>query len=215
MANSPSADKPDGNPPSDEYRTVSEPARAEIKVKGSRFIGSVGSARSVEEAEEFIGRISSEFHDATHNCFAYKVGLGQEIKKRYSDHGEPSGTAGLPIMNSIESCGLTNLAVVVTRYFGGTKLGTGNLARAYAAAAEEVLNQSKTITKILFGEISLSVPADMVSSVYHLVSNFNAKVSEEIYSPDANFKLQIRLSYIERFKKALTESTNGRAKYFN
>ncbi|MBD3234123.1 MAG: YigZ family protein [candidate division Zixibacteria bacterium] len=215
MAKSPATDKSDGNPPSDEYRTVSEPARAEIKVKGSRFIGSVESVRSVEDAEEFIGRISSEFHDATHNCFAYKVGIGKEIKNRYSDQGEPSGTAGSTIMNSIESSGLTNVAIVITRYFGGTKLGTGNLARAYAAAADEVLCQCKTVTRILFSEISLSVPADMVSSVYHLAGNFYARVTEEIYSPDANFKLQIRLSYIERFKRALTESTNGKVEFYN
>lgn len=201
--------------PEDEYRTVEGPTCHEIKVRGSRFIATVDYADTPNAAEDFIATIARKYHDATHNCFAYRVGIGNKIIERYSDHGEPSGTAGIPIMNSIKSQHLTNMVLVVTRYFGGTKLGTGNLARAYAQSASEVLIQAKLVTKILTGRVQFTAPIQSVSAIYHQVNVFKAKMLNEIYGAEGNFTVLLRLSAIELFKTALVEATNGKVEFID
>ncbi|MBD3170592.1 MAG: DUF1949 domain-containing protein [candidate division Zixibacteria bacterium] len=198
---------------SDEYKTIRGFKRAEIKVKGSRFIASVECTESMADVEKFIAAINGEFHDATHNCYAYRYGRGVELNEHYNDHGEPSGTAGIPILNAIKSKELTNTTIVVTRYFGGTKLGTGNLARAYSASATEVLTDKNIIMKIVTAEIKLVTPADTVSAVYHNLNNYKGRVLSEIYNPDAEFRVEVRESVVEDFKSALIEATNGRVNF--
>ncbi len=198
---------------SDEFLTVSKFKREEIKVKGSHFIASMNCAESRTQAEEFLIKISKEFYDATHNCYAYRVGMGKGLIERYGDQGEPSGTAGLPILNAIKSKELTNTIVVVTRYFGGTKLGTGNLARAYNSAAEKVLSNSEIITKIIRKEIRLTAPAEMVSIIYHNTHSFGGKIIVENYNPNGDYVISLRLSKIKSFKEQIIEATNGKAKF--
>ncbi|MCK4606997.1 MAG: YigZ family protein, partial [candidate division Zixibacteria bacterium] len=115
----------------DQYYEIAGPARIEIKRKGSRFIAETGAVSSVEEAHEQLETVRSREHAATHHCYAYRVGIADEARFKYSDDGEPGGTAGRPIYDVICGCEVTNALLVVTRYFGGTKLGTGGLARAY------------------------------------------------------------------------------------
>ena len=135
----------------DSYKEVSARELAEIKIKGSRFIGEVVPASSIEDAEAALGQIRKREYNATHHCWAYRLGVKGDLF-RYSDDGEPSGTAGQPILRHIDGLGITNILVVVTRYYGGTKLGTGGLIRAYGEAARLVLEKSVIEEKILRDE---------------------------------------------------------------
>src|SRR2546428_3575544 len=144
----------------DSFLTIAKALRApELKVKGSRFIADIVPAVSKEEVEKTLRVIRKEFHDATHHCFAYRLGIGSTLT-RAADDGEPSGTAGKPILFVLTTNKLTNVLLVVTRYFGGTKLGTGPLARAYAEAAQQALSLSKIIRVHLTDTLSLQVPYD-------------------------------------------------------
>jgi putative IMPACT (imprinted ancient) family translation regulator len=105
------------NSSSDIFLQIKEPRRAELKVKGSRFIASAGRVTNDEEIKQFLDTIAKQFHDATHHCYAWRIGFGKSMKYRYADNGEPSSTAGLPIFRAIEACNLSNVIVVVTRYF--------------------------------------------------------------------------------------------------
>jgi uncharacterized YigZ family protein len=121
------------------YPIPARAARVEIGVVNSRFIASAGPAFSVEEAREFIARVKAEFPDASHHVPVYLVGYGASVTAHCSDAGEPSGTAGRPALAVLQGSGLGDVVVVVTRYFGGTKLGTGGLVRAYSDAVRSVL----------------------------------------------------------------------------
>lgn len=138
----------------DIYYSIEARVRDETKVKGSRFIATVSPANSKWEAIAFIDTIKAEFFDATHNCWAYRIGY-EGLEYRSSDDGEPSGSAGKPILFAIQKHDLTDIAVVVTRYFGGTKLGIGPLARAYTDSTNNVLNQCKK--KPVFRTVTLKI----------------------------------------------------------
>lgn len=125
------------------YRVLLEGKSAEVELKKSRFIANVSKAETVEEAEEFINKIKKQYYDARHNCYAYVIGKDASQVK-YSDDGEPSQTGGMPIYNILKESGVRNAVIVVTRYFGGTLLGTGPLARMYSDAANEGLKASLT-----------------------------------------------------------------------
>ena len=142
-------------PVTKEFKTIMAEVSGEIVIKGSRFIAHATPVSVQSAAAEFIASISQRFHDATHNCFAWKIGLSDAAVFRFSDAGEPSGAAGRPILQAAETRDLTNLAVVVTRYFGGTKLGTGGLIRAYSAATLAALEQAEII--ISYPEITVTL----------------------------------------------------------
>ena len=126
------------------YKTLLQEASDEVIINKSRFIGYAAPVKTVEEALSFLDRIRTKHKDATHNCYAYIIGSNMGIM-RYSDDGEPGGTAGLPIIEVLKARGVTNCCVVVTRYFGGTLLGTGGLVRAYQSSASEVVNASNLV----------------------------------------------------------------------
>ena len=129
---------PESMSPTVEFTSVAKEFRHEYIVDKSRFITTIYPCTTEEEAQAFIGRINKEFWDATHNCTAYALGPKQE-QQRSSDNGEPSGTAGKPMLEVLKKTGITNVAVVVTRYFGGIKLGAGGLIRAYSHSVAETL----------------------------------------------------------------------------
>ncbi|MNS32385.1 IMPACT family member YigZ [compost metagenome] len=138
------------------YRTVREPGSKEIVIKKSRFIGHIIPAQTKSEAIAFIEQVKKEHWNATHNCFAYMIGERDEIQKQ-SDDGEPSGTAGKPILEVIRSQGLKNVAIVVTRYFGGIMLGAGGLIRAYTDGAVAAIEAGGAITLVLHRQIYVEV----------------------------------------------------------
>lgn len=142
------------------FKTISEDVSAEIVEKKSKFIANIFYVESQEEAEEKIKEVKKKYFDAKHNCFAYSIFSKDGITNRFSDDGEPSGTAGSPMLNILTSKNLSNILVVVTRYFGGILLGTGGLIRAYTSAVQEALNKINIIEK----DIGLEVKFEIVYS---------------------------------------------------
>lgn len=192
----------------DEFRTIRSESRAEAKVHASRFIATALQVTTKPAAEEFIARIRKEFWDATHNCFAYRLGVeGKEF--RFNDDGEPSGSAGKPILTAIEKLELTNVAVVVTRYFGGTKLGVGGLARAYGDAAEHALMKAERITQYVTQTLEATFPHSHIGNVMHVVSKFGARIVETRYDEEIHMTLEVRGSRCEELKTTLVNQTSG------
>lgn len=181
----------------------------ENKVKGSRFIGSASPIHSEEQAAEFIDTIKKEFHDASHNCSAWKIGIGKRQKYRYNDNGEPSGTAGQPILRAIDSMNIANICVVVSRFFGGAKLGTGGLARAYGQTTLALLRAGEPERKFLSDSVEFSVDFDFVNVVHYIVEKFSAELEDSAYAEKVTFRVKIRSSRFPQFKEKLIEATNG------
>jgi uncharacterized YigZ family protein len=153
-------------------RSIEGFTEAGIKEKGSAFTGQAYFMSDSDECIKKLNEIKKEFYDATHHCYCYKLNSGET---KYSDNGEPSGTAGIRILNAIEHFDLTDIMVVVIRYFGGTKLGVGPLGKAYYESAFNVLKSSQIIVKNPFQQISVTTNFDKMGHVFRLLSTFNAK----------------------------------------
>jgi len=194
----------------DSYKTIADSSIAELKEKGSRFIAQAFPVGDRAEAEEIVENVSKKYFDATHNCFAYQIGIGQELISRFNDDGEPSGTAGKPILQAISTRNLTNVIIVVTRYFGGTKLGTGGLVRAYGGAASLALEKAQIVTRYLTSEIKLKYPYEFSNLVARALDHFKGQIVSSDYSQDVVQKIQIRKSLIDEFCNYLTEHSSDR-----
>jgi uncharacterized YigZ family protein len=199
----------------DEFRTVRSQGTAEIKVKGSRFVATVASIGSEGKAKRFIEEISRRHFDATHNCYAYRVGYGDGAFFRFSDAGEPSGTAGRPILEAIEGRGLTNALVVVSRYFGGTKLGTGGLALAYKESALTALDKVGSKRTFQTVELTMSFPYHLTKEVQRLLGKHGARVLGEKYGGKTSLTVSVRKSRSERFREELVILGGGQVKVGN
>lgn len=192
----------------DEFITIASETRAELKVQASRFIAAALPVATRAEAEQFLDRERRTYHDATHHCFAYRLGT-DSTQFRFSDAGEPSGSAGKPILAAIDAQRLTNVIVVVTRYFGGTKLGVGGLVRAYSDAALLVLERAEKVTKYKTTLLEATFPHSHISGVMHVVSTVGAKIVDTTYDEDVHAVLEIRLAKAEELKTALVNKTRG------
>jgi uncharacterized YigZ family protein len=201
------------NSSSDIFLQIKEPRRAELKVKGSRFIASAGRVTNDEEIKQFLDTIAKQFHDATHHCYAWRIGFGKSMKYRYADNGEPSSTAGLPIFRAIEACNLSNVIVVVTRYFGGVKLGTGGLIRAYGKAAADVLKDCEIEKSYLSETLTFKTDFEFVAIVHNIVSTFKATLKDSVYGDKATFTVEIRSTKLKEFKTKLKDGTNGQIEF--
>lgn len=193
------------------YQTVYKPAQAEIVEKKSRFIASVSPAKTEEEAICFIESIKKKYWNASHNCYAYSVEIKSELQ-RCSDDGEPSGTAGKPILEVLSGSKIKNTAIVVTRYFGGTLLGTGGLVRAYCQAAKEGLASSCIITKILGLKLKIETDYKGLGKIQHLLAKKNLKILETIYTEAVEIEVVVPIELVEEIEGAITEGTNAKAK---
>lgn len=194
----------------DFYYTVDTPLRApELKVKGSRFIADITPVYSKEDVEETLSKLRKEFHDASHHCFAYRLGA-DAMHVRAADDGEPVGTAGKPILLVLTARKLTNTLLVVTRYFGGTKLGTGGLARAYAEAAQQAVSMAKIVRIFLTAETTLEVHYEDIPRMERLIHAFGGQIAESTYLESVTLRALIRRSQIEEFQKAVRETFQGR-----
>lgn len=196
----------------DHFKTVARYTRIEIpKIKGSRFIGTVQPVADADEALTFIETLRKEFHNATHNCWAYRLGDAQDF--RFNDDGEPSGTAGKPILQAIVGANLYFTAIVVTRYFGGTKLGTGGLIRAYHEAAAVVIEEAKVVTRKLFARICIHHDFDQINPVMNLVqksTRSGTKILDTRYDSRVHLEVALFQSEAEAFMSQLTEATAGK-----
>jgi uncharacterized YigZ family protein len=186
-----------------------EEVRGEILVVNSRFIASLGPVFSVEEAKAFIARIRHEFPDASHNVPAYLVGCGSSVTAHCSDDGEPSGTAGRPALSVLQGSGLGDVAVVVTRYFGGTKLGTGGLVRAYSDSVRSVLGLVRRAQKIPVQTVMVALPYYLFEQTRLLVTAQHGEVLDQEFAADVTLTVRFPVERMAHFQAALRELSNG------
>ena len=194
-------------------RTVLVPGQGEIVEKKSRFIGEIFPASSLAEAEERLLGIRKRYYDARHHCFAAVVGVPgtpEEIR-RGNDDGEPGGTAGKPMLEGLDGEDLHNTAVVVTRYFGGTLLGTGGLVRAYSAAVKAAIANAVIVTVIRGRKIVYRVSYPDAGKLQYLYAKEGIEKPEIEYGQDVVMTLRMPLKMGERIKKITAETTNGAA----
>lgn len=193
------------------YKTIYENGQGEIVEKKSRFIANVRLAETEEDALAFIEAMRKQYWDASHNCFAYVIGEHRECV-RCSDDGEPGGTAGRPMLDVLLGEELYNTAVVVTRYFGGTLLGTGGLVRAYSQAVKAGLADSKVIEKQLGVLLRVCTDYSGVGKVQYQAGERGIPVIDGEYTEVVNLKILVPVQQLEAFQQDITQATNGRAR---
>lgn len=191
------------------YKTVYRGGTAEIVEKKSRFIAHSAHVESEEEALAFIEQIKKQYWDARHNCHAFSVGVTNETA-RCSDDGEPAQTAGKPMLDVLMGQQLKNTVVVVTRYFGGTLLGTGGLVRAYSAAVQEGLKESLIIEKFLCCRVRMSMDYTMLGKMQYLAAKLNLMILDTLYTEGVEMQLLVPDTQYAAFIKEVTEASNGK-----
>ncbi len=195
---------------SKDYKTLFEYGEAEDIINKSRFIGYAKPVNSEEEAIEFIEKIKKKHKDATHNVPAYVIGLNNEIQ-RYSDDGEPSGTAGVPILDMLKKEEIKNTVVVVTRYFGGIKLGTGGLVRAYTKAAKLAINEAKVVEKAFYKLFLIRLDYTLHGKVQNEIMNSEHIIKDTVYDDKVNMYVYCRPSDIDFFLNTIINLTSDKA----
>ncbi len=193
----------------DGYFTLGEPAEVETKVLRSRFIALASPANDEQSARLFISEVRKRFHDSRHVCHGWRLGLEPGTLENRNDDGEPSGTAGEPILVAIRRSELTNVVVAVVRYFGGIKLGTGGLARAYGGAADMVLQIAAPVEVLLGRQFDLPFPYPRRKTVQYLLEQHKGRIIREEYGAEIDWRIWLPHSTWKNFSKALTEATAG------
>lgn len=192
------------------YRIPSGRHRIETEVAHSRFITTVGHATQVEEAKAFIGAIRAEMPDASHHVYAYCVGYGKSVIEGMSDDGEPAGTSGPPTLAVLRGYDIGDVVLVTTRYFGGTKLGTGGLVRAYTEAAHIALNSLPTELKIEKCLMGIEMPYSLYKSIRRLIEAHQGIVEDETFAVDVTLIVTLPLQELPALRVALSDASAGR-----
>lgn len=194
------------------YRVLLSGGEGEIVEKKSRFIATVRKVESEEEAVAFIEEMKKKYWDARHNCSAFVIGSRAELT-RCSDDGEPSGTAGRPMLEVLLGEEIRNIAVVVTRYFGGVLLGTGGLVRAYTQAVKAGLANCSTGSMVHGYDILLNTDYNSIGKVLYLLGQYGLEPVDSDYGVDVTLQIRLAAEVAERLKKELTEATSGRINF--
>jgi uncharacterized YigZ family protein len=192
----------------DTYHTIARRSTVETKIRGSRFHADAVPVEDRTAAEAVLEETRKRFYDATHHCYAYRLGPGGEAY-RIHDDGEPGNSAGRPILAAIDHHSLTNVIVVVTRWFGGTKLGVGGLVRAYGEAAAGALTAAGSLTCYLTTECSIRFPHAHISTVMRMCSAREVKILATGYDEHVQMRLEVRRGGLERLTADLIEATHG------
>lgn len=179
-----------------------------IKIKGSSFLGFAIKCKTQEDVNNNLTEMRKKYYDATHHCYAYKLETGEE---KYSDDGEPSGTAGIRILNSINHFSLTDLLIVVVRYFGGTKLGVGPLGKAYGETSLKLLKETDIIELTKFQRIILSFPYDETSTIHYLINKFNCQKIKNEFNQSPLIACLVEPHLLNSIQEELIEKTSGKA----
>lgn len=195
-----------------DYKTLKQSASDEFIVNKSRFIGYASPCQTEEEALSFLRSIREKHRDATHNCYAYVIGENAGIM-RYSDDGEPGGTAGLPMMEVLKNRQVVNCCAVVTRYFGGVLLGAGGLVRAYTKGCAMALNAAQVVRMVLSQKILLDVPYPLWDRVNHSLKTLPVILEDTQFGASVEATLLIRSQDMERVGQFLTAITDARAEW--
>jgi uncharacterized YigZ family protein len=197
--------------PTDRYPVPAATHRVEQVIQRSRFVTTLGRVESTDEAAGFVRRVSAEFADATHNCWAYVVGPpGSTGRVGMSDAGEPHGTAGRPMLTVLLHGGVGDVAAVVTRYYGGTKLGTGGLVRAYSGCVQQALASLPTAERVTYVPLAVTVDYAAVTVVQQLLAAHEAVVDAETYSAEATYRVRVPEGHAAAFRAAVLDATRGR-----
>jgi uncharacterized YigZ family protein len=190
---------------SDHYRTLAAPVEFRHKIERSEFLGIAFPASQDEAFFAELHRIGKKHFDATHHCWAFRLFAGGETRQRSSDAGEPSGTAGKPILAALEGADVHDVGVVVVRWYGGVKLGTGGLARAYRETAAETLRIAPLADRFIYARYEVIVPYEMLSVVYRLVAPPDIVLIGENFGDENVFGFDVRISVAGSFERMLTE----------
>ncbi len=193
------------------YKTILKPfGEEEIKIKNSKFISHIFPIDSIDDFKTIHSKLKKRYHDSTHICFALRLLENDEEYSRYNDDGEPSGTAGLPILNEIRRKELFFVALFVIRYYGGIKLGTGGLLRAYSESARKVIKSAGIIEKEIYKKMILEFDYDKTGVIMGIVNREKLKILKNYYSDYKNIiELNIPLSKYENLKEVFISSTSG------
>lgn len=191
---------------SEGFNTITVFGEHKLKEKASLFISQVYHIDSAEEAAEYLDKVRRQYYDATHHCYAYRLVSGDF---RYSDDGEPNGTAGIRIFSAIEHFELVNVLVVVIRYFGGTKLGVGPLGKVYYSSAFDLLSESCIVHKQIFTKVTIGYSFSQTGQVHHVLSSFDVKITGTRYEDNSLMDLLIQQKDIEALKSSLTDALKG------
>lgn len=191
------------------FKTVSSSAETLLIEKKSKFIANVMPVTSEEDALNFLAGIRKKYSDATHNVYAYIIDENNIF--RYSDDGEPGGTAGMPVLDTIRKEGLVDVIVVVTRYFGGTLLGTGGLVHAYGASAKQGLFEAGIVTRTLCNIVEIKTDYSLVGKIQYKIASSNYILEDTIYDNDVTFKICCKIADTENLIKEIIDLTNARA----
>ena len=192
------------------YKTLHELGMDEIIIEKSTFIGYAKPIKTEEEAIEFVNEIKKKHKDATHNVWAYTVGKTMNIQ-RYSDDGEPQGTAGIPTLEVIKKEDLRDVVVVVTRYFGGVKLGAGGLVRAYTKGAKIGIDAAKVIEKVMYKEVRIKIDYNQLGKVQNEIMNMNYFVKDTIYEDNVEIIVYSRLEEVKVLTDKMIDITSATA----
>jgi len=189
--------------------TVDNFAEVTHKEKSSVFIGQVYHCETENEAANILAPIKKKYYDATHHCIAFKL-ITEQFK--YSDDGEPNGTAGIRILNAIKHFNLINVIVVLIRYYGGTKLGVGPLGKAYYTSVYNVLEEAKKVEKVLFQKVIIRADFKYISHIHRILSNHNATIENSVYKEKVIFECYIMPSELGKITFQLTDISKGEIK---
>jgi uncharacterized YigZ family protein len=201
----------DGVEPGDVAFSLERPGRFELTVKDSRFIGFASPAASAEAADHWAGSIAIQYRDATHTCWAWRIGTGDRSRFRTNDAGEPSGTAGRPILEAMDRRGLSDTVCAVVRYFGGRKLGTGGLARAYGECAGGTLDAGGRIERVIQTVFRVRFGCEWTGRVMAVIRRHRATVEKRDIQIETEMTVLVRSSRAETFRRELADATSGKA----
>ena len=190
-----------------EYITLSKEAEVSFIEKKSEFIGHAAPVKTEEEAMEYINKIRKKYGDATHNCYAYVLANGSA---RYSDDGEPQGTAGVPILSVIQKGGFTDAVIVVTRYFGGILLGAGGLVRAYSASARDAVAAAKIVTYAQYSEFRVRCSYSDYQKLIPLIERLGVKEDGSEFTDAVTLHLAAKPEVFKQFSEKLSEMSGGK-----
>lgn len=191
------------------YKTVANSCETLFIEKKSKFITNVAPVETEEAALEFLGEIRKKYSDATHNVYAYIIDENNIF--RYSDDGEPGGTAGMPVLDTIRKEGLVDVIVVVTRYFGGTLLGTGGLVHAYGTGAKQGLLEAGIVTRTLCNIVEVKTDYNLVGKIQYKIAIENYILEDTVYDNEVTFKICTKIEETQKLIDEITDLTNGRA----
>ena len=193
-----------------EYKIVAKPGVGEFVDKKSRFIAHVYAIDSEEQAQGYIEELKKKYWDARHNCYGYVIGKNNETQ-RFSDDGEPSGTAGKPILEVIKGNDIHNVLIVVTRYFGGTLLGTGGLIRAYTKSSQDGIENASIVCKIQGIRTKIETDYNGIGKIQYIAASMGIKNIDTIYTEKVIIDITVKKEDYDGFEKKVVEATNGKA----